>query len=128
MDGLEWHERAGGIIKKTSTWKQFGRQVWKLRLTRREQQTYTYRLVYNLTDGKTHEVGPVETDNPTVLIEDPFSSNRLTVKLKPVGIKWDKVELVLVKLEYTDPENRLNKSQEFNFDKDDPQENGGTSY
>jgi hypothetical protein len=99
-----------------------GDQAWKLRLARREEQKYTYRLVYNLTDGSTHEVGPVETDNPTVLVEDPFSSKRLTVKLKPVGIKWDKVELVLVTLTYTDPENRLNKSQEFNFDKNDQQE------
>jgi hypothetical protein len=114
-DGSGWNPKKDFHLTKDS-----GDQAWKLRLLRRDEQKYSYQLIYNLADGTTRKIGPVETDNPTVLVDDLFRENRLRVTLKPVGIKWEKVDLILVKLSYSDPENGESKSMDFTFDQENP--------
>jgi hypothetical protein len=119
---LECKDGNGWVAKKDfHLTSDSGDQIWKVRLSRREGQQYSYQLVYNLKDGSTKKIGPVETDNRTVLVNDLFSENRLTVLMKPVGIKWDKVDLILVKLKYSDPVSAGGKvsSEEFTFEKED---------
>jgi hypothetical protein len=95
-----------------------GELTWKLRLTHPEEQTYTYRVIYRLPGGSTQEEGPIKTDIPTVVLRDPFSSRRLTVKVQPNKISWEQVDSIQVTLKYADPENKIQEETDFAFDTD----------
>jgi len=75
--------------------------VWKIRLNAEDPRTFSYRLTFNLVGGARYVADWVQTDTPTVVVDDPFQGN-LKLRLIPM---LDASELVeaMVDLRYTDP-------------------------
>lgn len=87
---------------------------WKLRLNPGDPRRYTYRLTHHLRDGTTRDVGPVETDLTTLLVDDPFE-NPLTVEFLP---NYDPAtaQTVFVQVTYSDPANDYERLFDLTFD------------
>jgi hypothetical protein len=88
-------------------------QSWKMRLSDPEKRNFSYKLVHRLKDGTTRESGPIESDIPSVTVNDPFDEP-LVIELFP---NYDPapVRLLIVDVAYEDPTSPKPRVQQIKF-------------
>jgi hypothetical protein len=60
-------------------------QLWKLRLSDPARRSFSYRFVHRLKDGTTSESRPVETDIPSVTVNDPYDEPLVAISFDDPG-------------------------------------------
>jgi len=76
-------------------------QSWKLRLSDKTDNTYTYTTRCTLKDGRVFNAGPFTSNTSAIVVNDPFSG-AINITVQP-AIDPAKTKLAIVEISYRDP-------------------------
>jgi len=86
-------------------------QVWKLRLSDPTARNYSYSFVHHLKDGTTRKAGPVTSHATAIMVDDPFD-HAIEIVFIPL-FQAANVRKVFIDIEYSDPDNKYQRSEQI---------------
>ena len=84
-------------------------QVWKLRLSKPSERSYSYHCVHHLKDGTTRASEPVTTQSAAVSVDDPFEGALEILFFRAYDPQ--SVKTALVDVIYDDPDNEYHREE-----------------
>jgi hypothetical protein len=118
---LRYEDSAGWVARKALTLTERSEpEQWRLRLTRPDERSYSYSLVYHLKDGTKRTADPVRTEASAVAVDDPFT-DALEIIFFP-AFDAGRVRTLFVDVEYEDRINPYRRDERVQVNPNDGSE------